>query len=74
MTKIQKHHHIGLVLSGHTHGGQIRLLGLGLKEKGSMREIKDDMYMLISNGYGTTGLPLRLSAPAQTHIITLTFK
>ncbi|WP_227936157.1 metallophosphoesterase [Alkalihalobacillus deserti] len=60
-----------LVLSGHTHGGQIRLFGLGIARKGGLYRYAQ-FDLLISNGYGTTGLPLRLGAPAETHLITLT--
>lgn len=67
-------HDIKLLLSGHTHGGQIRLFGLGITEKAGLKSIGDDSYMLISNGYGTTRLPFRLGAPAQTHVITLLAK
>ncbi|MBS2969442.1 metallophosphoesterase [Metabacillus sp. KIGAM252] len=62
---------IRLVLSGHTHGGQIRLLGFGLYEKGKLHK-KTYGAQLISNGYGTTQLPLRLGAPAEAHFITIT--
>lgn len=60
---------IRLVLSGHTHGGQIRLLGWGPREKGGIKRFSQ-LALFISNGYGTTMLPLRLGAPAQTHILT----
>lgn len=69
--KIRKNHQIKLILSGHTHGGQIRLLGWGITEKAGLTKLKKDFYMLVSNGYGTTGLPLRLGAPAEVHVITL---
>ncbi|KMY60895.1 hypothetical protein AA906_05045 [Geobacillus stearothermophilus] len=36
----------------------------GLKWQGSTA-------VLTSNGYGTTGVPLRLGAPAETHLITI---
>ena len=67
-----------LVLSGHTHGGQIALFGRGLisssiygnryvsgwyEDGGSM--------LMVSNGTGSYMLPLRLGAPPQAHLITL---
>lgn len=61
---------IRLFLSGHTHGGQIRLFGFGIREKGKFAK-EGDMWVLISNGYGTTTVPLRLGAKAETHIIIL---
>lgn len=61
---------IRLLLSGHTHGGQIRLFGWGPREKGGIKH-RNDLTVFISNGYGTTMLPLRLGAPAETHLITL---
>ena len=62
--------HPHLLLAGHLHGGQIRLGPLGLYEKGSYR-LKDDYVELISNGFGTTGIPLRLGAKPECHLITL---
>lgn len=61
---------IDLVLSGHTHGGQIRIFGVGPYEKGGIKKL-GNTTMLVSNGYGTTGVPFRLGAKAQTHLITL---
>lgn len=70
INKIQPHDRISLVLSGHTHGGQIRFLNLGLYERGKIKKI-NNTTILISNGYGTTGIPLRLGAPAETHLLTI---
>ncbi|MGG1687556.1 metallophosphoesterase [Pseudalkalibacillus sp. NRS-1564] len=61
---------IQLILSGHTHGGQIRLFGWGIREKGGIKNI-NGTTVVISNGYGTTTLPLRLMAPAESHIFIL---
>ena len=67
-----------LVLSGHTHGGQINLFGrsaLPLQEyeqkylSGWRRE--GETVLLTSNGVGCTGANLRLNAPAEVHLITL---
>ncbi|MEC1521520.1 metallophosphoesterase [Neobacillus niacini] len=68
--KILPEHNIRLVLSGHTHGGQIHILGYSPFEKGKVEKL-DNTTILISNGYGTTGVPLRLGAPAQCHLITI---
>jgi uncharacterized protein len=70
VSKIQEDHRISLILSGHTHGGQIRFFRFGIYEKGGIRKIKETT-LIVSNGYGTTALPLRLGAPAETHLITL---
>ncbi|RXJ04614.1 metallophosphoesterase [Anaerobacillus alkaliphilus] len=69
--KIRENHQISLILSGHTHGGQIRLFGWGITEKAGFTKLKKDLYMLVSNGYGTTRLHLRMGAPAEAHVITL---
>ncbi|RSD26578.1 metallophosphoesterase [Mesobacillus subterraneus] len=63
-------HGISLVLSGHTHGGQIRIFGFGPYELGGIKK-KNGTTVLTSNGYGTTGVPLRLGAKAEAHLITL---
>lgn len=71
--KIRLEQGINLVLSGHTHGGQIRLFGFSLFEKGKL-ERGEDITILISNGYGTTGVPLRLGAKAETHLLIINGK
>lgn len=68
--RLEPGHGISLVLSGHTHGGQIRIFGFGPYEAGGVKEI-NGTTLLTSNGYGTTALPLRLGAKAETHLITL---
>lgn len=64
---------VNLVVSGHTHGGQIRLLRWGLYPKGSFTKI-GHTYFLVSEGYGTTALPLRLGTNAECHVITISTK
>ena len=59
---------IGIKMAGHTHGGQIRLGKIGLYRKGSLKK-KDGRYELVTNGYGTTSLPLRFGAQAQFHVL-----
>lgn len=62
---------IDLVLSGHTHGGQITFLGFvpfkpvgsGRYLKGWYRETEPKLY--ISKGIGTSMLPIRLGARAE---------
>jgi uncharacterized protein len=68
--KIQPEHGIGFVLSGHTHGGQIRIFGIGPYELGGVKRVGSTV-LLTSNGYGTTAIPLRLEAKSETHVITL---
>ncbi|MCE7791039.1 metallophosphoesterase [Salipaludibacillus sp. CUR1] len=58
------------VLSGHTHGGQIRLGPLAAGEKGGWK-VKNNIPVFISNGFGTTGIPFRLGAKPQIHLFTL---
>lgn len=68
--KLKKEDNISFVLSGHTHGGQIRILGMGPYELGKIERYQQAIT-LVSNGYGTTSLPLRLGAKSETHVITL---
>jgi predicted MPP superfamily phosphohydrolase len=68
--EIKPEHGIHLVLSGHTHGGQIRLGKWGLHEKGGFKKI-NTTKIFISNGYGTTFIPLRFGVPAESHLLTI---
>lgn len=68
--KILPENNIKLVLSGHTHGGQIHLFGYSPYKRGELKK-KENTTLLVSNGYGTTALPFRLGAPAECHLITL---
>lgn len=73
-------HWFDLALFGHTHGGQINILGYTpfkslLPEVGSRYMNgwleENRAAVLVSNGVGTSGLPVRLFAPPQVHLITL---
>jgi predicted MPP superfamily phosphohydrolase len=69
-----------LGLFGHTHGGQIALVGelLGIShvdaryERGWLKENRADI--LISHGVGTSLLPIRVLRPPQLHVITVKAK
>ncbi|CAN5895895.1 metallophosphoesterase [soil metagenome] len=71
---------VDLVLSGHTHGGQVRLPGLGaivnstahpdLYDAGVRRRPWTQVYT--SRGIGTTHLPIRFLTRPEVAIVTLT--
>ncbi|MGE8077916.1 metallophosphoesterase [Peribacillus loiseleuriae] len=67
---VKKEHNIHLVLSGHTHGGQIRFFGIGPYKHGGITKTEKSLF-LTSNGYGTSSIPLRLGAKPETHLLTL---
>ncbi|SFP40447.1 metallophosphoesterase [Salibacterium halotolerans] len=67
---IEGRNRIDAALSGHTHGGQIRIGKLSPGEPGGWKD-RYGFPLLISNGFGTTKLPLRLGAPVETHLIKL---
>lgn len=67
-----------LALCGHTHGGQVTVCGRTIKYSslygrrylsGWFHENGADI--LVSNGVGTTGIPMRLGARPQIHLLTL---
>jgi predicted MPP superfamily phosphohydrolase len=70
---------VGLVLSGHTHGGQVYLRGLG---SGWLPSKYGDKYrrglvlgpasaVFVSRGLGEAGVPLRVNAPPEVCLLTL---
>ncbi len=61
---------MNIVLAGHTHGGQIRVFGVGPYEKGSFKKYKNTS-ILVSEGYGYTLLPFRFGTSAECHVLTL---
>lgn len=66
----RKEKRLTLLMGGHLHGGQIRLGKLGLHPNGSF-SMRHGVATLISNGYGTTLVPLRLGAKPQLHVVEL---
>jgi predicted MPP superfamily phosphohydrolase len=70
-----------LVLSGHTHGGQVGLLSLGLSwtflrlfgislpDHGFWARGRDRMY--VHRGTGHYGFPLRVGVPAEESILRI---
>ena len=78
--KIYADKKIDLVLSGHTHGGQIRLKRLGALvapgqglfpkyDRGVFRE--DNTTLIISSGLGNSKVPLRYNNPPELVLIEL---
>ena len=71
-----------LALAGHTHGGQLRFLGLspysiGFETRQTYRRLPIDGWtdhpgfpLLVSPGVGTSRLPVRLNVPPTIHLIT----
>lgn len=67
---------IPLVLSGHTHGGQVLLPGLGAIAKkdfpvlaGHGRELNTSVF--VSRGVGTVYVPIRVNCPPDVALLTL---
>jgi len=67
---------IPLVLSGHTHGGQVVLPGIGAIAArkfpiaaGTLR--RDQTTMFVSRGVGTIYVPVRIECPPEVAVLTL---
>ena len=67
---------VDLQLSGHTHGGQVRIAGWAPihhsrfgYERGWF--VENDCRLYVSRGTGVTVLPLRIDAPPEVPIVTL---
>jgi uncharacterized protein len=66
-----------LMLSGHTHGGQICLPGIGPltnKSRAPLRWssgliVENGRYLYVTRGLGTSGLPIRFPAPPEFAVL-----
>jgi uncharacterized protein len=72
-------HQISLVLSGHTHGGQIRiplvtpllLPDMGTRYVQGLFKLRDGMQLYVNRGIGAVNLPFRFRCPPEITVITL---
>lgn len=72
-------HHPGLLLAGHTHGGQLRLPGIGpigtisvLPRRYAMGVyVYDGVQTYVSRGVGTSGARARLNCPPEVTVLRL---
>ncbi len=70
---------IALVLSGHTHGGQIRipflppllLPEMGTKYVEGLFRLRDGMQLHVNRGIGAVNLPFRFRCPPEISVLTL---
>ena len=68
---------VALMLSGHTHGGQIRLPGLPVLVRQSRYRLDEgrfeigDTQAIVTRGLGSVGVPLRFRCPPEALWLTL---
>jgi len=69
---------VALTLAGHTHGGQVRLLGYGPRVPSRYGNryayghiVEDDRHLIVSGGLGCSGLPIRLGVPPEIVVVDL---
>src|ERR1700730_1544880 len=67
---------IPLVLSGHTHGGQVVLPGVGAIAAQKFPVVaglgrRDETTMFVSRGVGTVYVPVRINCPPEVAVLTL---
>ncbi len=65
-----------VVISGHTHGGQIVLPGLGALAARGFPVIagagkRENTAIFVSRGVGTVYIPVRLNCPPEVAVLTL---
>ena len=68
-----------LMLAGHTHGGQIRLPGIGIVKKATKAPrrwchglVKErGQYLYVTSGIGTSGVPVRWGVPPEFAVLDL---
>jgi uncharacterized protein len=70
---------VDLVLSGHTHGGQVRLPfappvmlpPMGVRYVQGLFRLADGMQLYVNRGIGSVGLPFRFRCPPEITVFTL---
>ena len=68
---------VALTLSGHTHGGQIRIPGMGVLVRMSRYRLDEGRYraesseIVVSRGIGVSGVPLRMGCPPEAVLVRL---
>lgn len=67
---------VPLVLSGHTHGGQVVLPGLGAVAAQKFPVVaglarRDQTTLFVSRGVGTVYVPVRINCPPEVAVLTL---
>jgi predicted MPP superfamily phosphohydrolase len=71
---------VSLLLTGHTHGGQVALPGyrplvmpshVGREYPYGLHDVGDDLTLFVSRGLGTSMVPLRTWAPEDLAVFTL---
>ncbi|MBC8051364.1 MAG: metallophosphoesterase [Chitinophagales bacterium] len=69
---------VALTLSGHTHGGQVRLFGYSPMAPSRYRNryayghvVEDDRHLVVSGGLGCSIIPVRFGVPPEIVHITL---
>jgi hypothetical protein len=67
---------VGLVLSGHTHGGQVVLPGVGAIAARRFPVVagmgrRDNTSIFVSRGVGTVYVPYRFNCPPDVAVLTL---
>jgi predicted MPP superfamily phosphohydrolase len=68
--------HVPAVLSGHTHGGQVVMPGIGALAGRRFPVLaglarKQDTSLFVSRGIGTVYVPVRINCPPEVAIVTL---
>ena len=70
-------HGVSLMLSGHTHAGQIRIPGFPVLVRQSRYRLDEGRYryreteLVVSRGIGAVGVPFRLACPPEAVLLTL---
>ncbi len=69
---------VALTLSGHTHGGQVRLPGVPLVVPSNYGDryagghvVENGRHLIVSAGLGTSGFPVRFGVPPEIVLVEL---